>query len=655
MKFLLIFFLLFSTASLTQNKYLIYFKDKGISSKEALNKSGIYYSEALKTLSERAIERRKKNMGENFITYNDVPINKSYIEKIKSFNIKIHHELTWFNAVSVYMNEDEKGSISLLPFVEKIEPVKTLKYIKDEKSEDILLKNYPAVSDINYGLSFDQLDLSDIPQVHSKGITGEGVIVGFLDSGFNWKVHESLMNSNVLDEYDFVFNDNNTADEFPQDQPGQHNHGTTVFSVVGGFKDSMLIGAAHNASFLLAKTEYIPTETHVEEDNYAAALIWMEARGVDITSSSLGYSTFDPGEGDYTYEDMNGNTTIVTKACEEAFLRGVVTITSAGNEGSSTWRYITAPADGFNTLAIGAVNRDNQIAPFSSIGPTFDGRIKPEVVAMGVSVRGATASIPNGYHYSGGTSLSAPIAAGSAALLLSAHPHLLNTQVRSILMETAGNAADPNNSIGYGLVSAYDAIEFPNLQKVDNAFKLHKIFLEDVVSSSVQLFYSVNGGEIMQIGLDYDGSLSFTHSFPFLQINDKVQFYFTYSDVSGNNKRQPETEDYKFHYGQMNIFLNIESSSMPIDYILSQNFPNPFNNRTKINFVADSPVKAEMVIIDGIGQKIKNLFNGIAEVGINQVIWNGTNDNGIEVSSGVYYYILKLAGKEYGRKMIFLK
>src|SRR5690606_10589845 len=124
--------------------------------------------------------------------------------------------------------------------------------------------------------------------------------------------------------------------------------------------------------FLLAKTENIASEKHVEEDNYAAALIWMEERGVDITSSSLGYSDFDTGEGSYMYSDMNGNTTIVTRAAEEAFQRGVVVLTSAGNEGNKPWQYITAPADGFNIIAIGAVNNNNEVAAFSGRGPTYD-------------------------------------------------------------------------------------------------------------------------------------------------------------------------------------------------------------------------------------------------------------------------------------------
>jgi len=247
-----------------------------------------------------------------------------------------------------------------------------------------------------------------------------------LDTGFDWKEHESLQNATIIAEYDFVNQDSVTADQ-EDDQPGQHSHGTLTFSVLGGYKDSSLIGAAFGSDFILAKTEDIKSETHVEEDNYAAALEWMENYGVDITSSSLGYSVFDPSTFSYTYEDMDGKTTIVTKAAEIAFRKGVLTVTSAGNEGGTSWFYIIAPADGFNTLGIGAVDANNNVAGFSSRGPTFDGRIKPDVVTRGVSVYGAVAGTFSNYTRASGTSLSAPLATTSGLILPSnVGPLLLN-------------------------------------------------------------------------------------------------------------------------------------------------------------------------------------------------------------------------------------
>ena len=230
---------------------------------------------------------------------------------------------------------------------------------------------------------------------------------------------------------------------------------------------------------------------------------------VDITSNSLGYSTFDPPEYSYTYSDMDGKTTIVTKAAELAFRKGVVTISSAGNEGNTSWTDITAPADGINTLGIGAVDNSNQLASFSSRGPSYDGRIKPDVVAQGVGVYCAAAGDSSGYITASGTSVSAPIACGVAALLLSAYPHLKNTQVSSILTETADNSSSPNNERGYGLLSAVKAIEFPNLDASDGTFILNKMFLtnDNIFPQTVYVHYSTNGIDFTEKQMEYDDSL----------------------------------------------------------------------------------------------------------------------------------------------------
>ncbi len=420
-KYLLIFIALPFFLSYSQTKYLIYFKDKGITETEKIEKSTPQYKTALSLLTDKSIERRIKNMGEeNFITFEDLPIYEEYVNEFELLNIKIQNKLKWFNAVSAYLTAEQLQLVEKMDFVKIIERVKILIFSSPSEVNESVFKNSSTLSLNDYGPSFGQLQLSDVPAVHSKGITGEGVLIGLLDTGFDWKNHESLINTNVVAEYDFVFKDSTTSND-TNDVANQHNHGTLILSIIAGQKDSSLIGAAFGSDFILAKTEDIRSETHVEEDNYAAALEWMEGYGVDITSSSLGYSIFDPSTFSYSYSDMDGKTTIVTRAAELSFRRGVVTITSAGNEGNSSWFYITAPADGINTLGIGAVNNNNDVADFSSRGPSFDGRIKPDIVAQGVNVYGALAGNFNGYGTASGTSVSAPIASGIAALLFSAH------------------------------------------------------------------------------------------------------------------------------------------------------------------------------------------------------------------------------------------
>lgn len=656
---LILLFSVLGTTSYAQKKYYIFFKDKGVSQNESLNKSDLLYQQTLQSLSLRCIERRTKTLGsENIITYEDLPIYSKYIEELKTLGVKIENELRWFNSVTAFLTEAQINDILKKSFVSRIEPVRILRY-KRENTE--YLDNYKTAvlenDQINYGTSFTQLNLSDIPKIHSLGIRGNGIVIGVLDAGFRWKLHESLENTNVLSEYDFIFKDSITSNE-NQDNSSQDSHGTSVLSVLAGFKDSVLIGAAFNSSFILAKTEDIRSETTVEEDNYAAALIWMESMGIDIATSSLSYNQFDNPNDSYTYSDMNGKTAVVTKAAEHAFMKGVLMFSSAGNEGNSPWYYISAPADGINTIAVGAVNSNKVLAGFSSHGPTADGRIKPELVAQGVGVFCASTSKYNSYTYSNGTSLSTPIAAGVAALLLSAYPYLKNTQARSILLETASNSASPNNDIGFGLISAVNAISFPNFETKDDVYTLHKLFLTDssIDETSVKLFFSVDGSNYSELSMRAEGNGKFKTEFPQFNSSYLVNFYFSYTDSAGNTVRDPEGfSSYKFNYGDLNIYKNL---TVPIlsDYdILSQNYPNPFNNKTTIKFRAASTGLAEINVFDILGQKVKTLFKGNAKVGENVVQWDGTNDSGISTASGVFVYVLRIDGKEYGKKMMLIK
>lgn len=657
-KIIILFLLIITTHNFSQEKYFIFFTDKGADRNSILSKSSAEYNAALNSLTEKAIERRKKNLGEEIIRYEDLPVSNRYIAQLKSIGVEIIHELSWFNCVSAFVPPEKLNLIKSLPFVEKIEPVKKLIYKKEPDNQSILNEKGLNRSLNEYGLSFTQLNLSEIPLVHSKGIDGRNVLIGLLDSGFDWERHQALNTRNIIAEYDFVFDDSVTANE-AEDPPGQDFHGTLVFSIIGGYKDSTLIGAAYNSSFLLAKTEYIASETHIEEDNYAAALIWMENLGVDITSSSLGYSEFDTGEGSYTYQDMNGKTTIVTKAVELAFERGVVTFTSAGNEGNSKWKYITAPADGFNVIAVGSIDSQNQLASFSSVGPTSDGRIKPEVVAMGVSVYGALAGTANEYRSANGTSTSSPIAAGVGALLLSKFPHLKNTQVRSIILESSSNSQSPNNLIGYGLISAKNALEFPNLKEVNGSFVLNKIFFDEKkIHSTIKLHLAEYGASFTPIDFNTFKDDSYEFILPSFANGKRLEFYFTYQDSSGNTIRVPSNKNYQMIYGALNISLNLNLVLNNLDYTVSDIYPNPFlplkHKTVRINFRSAGNETFRLSIIDAAGRSVKEIKH-TSFAGENIVEWDGLSDDGTLCASGVYYFLISLNGKEFGKKLILLK
>ncbi len=656
-RYLTFILILFSSLIFGQQKYFIYFTDKGIDSKTVLNKSSKYYNDALSNLSQRAIDRRIKNMGKEIINYDDLPIQDNYKEQLRAIGIKIVHELNWFNSVSAYLTDQQINQVKTLPFIKSVEPVKEIRFQNSDKSDNDLLKNNQSDSIINYGNSFKQINLSDVPLVHSKGIYGNDVIIGILDSGFDWKKHESLKNRKVIGEYDFVFNDSVTANQ-SGDSPNQDSHGTYIFSLLAGYKDSVMIGPAFNSTFILAKTEDIRSETNVEEDNYAAALIWMESLGVDITSSSLGYNIFDSGYS-YTYSDMDGKTAIVTKVAELAFQRGVSTFTSAGNEGNTQWKYIIAPADGLSIIAVGAVDEFGIRAGFSSIGPTSDGRIKPDIVAFGVNTFGAVAGTVNGYKLNSGTSTSAPIASGVAALLLSAHPYLKNTQIRSIILETASNSSDPNNQIGYGIISAKNAIEFPNLEKVNNGYVLHQtIFEKNINPQSVKIVFSITNDLLQEYDLNKTGDYDYIFALPQTINGERAEFNIKYLDSLNTIHILPNAGRYKFIYGSDIISLNLQISNTVSNYQVSDLFPNPYipanNKTTRINFKSTGNELFKIAIIDASGQKVieKNI---ITKEGENYFEWNGYSNQGYLCASGIYYALIQLGGKEYGKKLVLLK
>ena len=577
---LAILFLSFSV-SLAQEKYMIYFKDKGEFSKETLSKYSAKELIAKESLSEKSIERRKKNLGKNYFTYQDLPIEQNYVKTLHNLGIKIENKLKWFNAVSAFLTNTQFNEIRDLKFVEKIESLKKLRstkpYNKNWKPDNSLLKT-SVENNFEYGSSLTQNSLSDIPKIHNMGFSGEGVIIGLLDTGYDWEQHNALKDRIVLAERDFIFKDNETANEEGQDTISwQHNHGTSVFSIIGGFDEGNLIGSAFNASYVLAKTEFVTAETHVEEDNYAAALEWMDSIGVDITSSSLAYSEFDDSVFSYNYQDMDGKTTIVTKAAEMAFVRGLVVITSAGNEGNTSWKYITAPGDGFNTLTIGAVSSTNIVTSFSSEGPTYDGRIKPEIVAMGSGIINARAGTIDGYGSGGGTSYSAPIAAGIAGLLLSAHPHLTNSQIRKIMINSGDNFENPDNERGYGLISAVRALTYPNLEGLDGGFRVHKLFSDSILQnvSTINVLFQKEGDDFVEVEeMIKDERGIYKSNLPSLNSEQKIRFSFEMLNSKDSIvAREPSEGHFTWCFGDpiSNILIEVEETpTIPDKHILSK-------------------------------------------------------------------------------------
>ena len=422
-------------------------------------------------ITTRALARRAARAALRGITLDDIPVAPGYASAVAAQAARVRQQVAWLNAMSVEASADQIAAIERLPFVARVDLVRGYRGRTDDEREgrtqaaaapNAWPKASPNASParasaFDYGPSAGQLAQIGVPAAHDLGLHGEGVMVAVFDTGFSTLFHEAFAAMSIVDQHDFVNGDEDVADGRDR---GEGSHGTETLSVLGGYAPGHLIGPAFNATFLLAKTEDTSSETPVEEDNWAAAAEWAEARGADVISSSLGYLTYDPGFPSYTPDDMNGQTAISTRAADLAGQRGVVVVNSAGNAGPSTvHNTLGAPADGRLVFTVGAVTSLGGRASFSSVGPTADGRIKPDVAAQGVAVTAAAPGTPSGYTTVNGTSFSCPLTAGVVALVLQARPTATVTEVEDVLRATASQAAQPDNLLGWGIVNAARAVQ----------------------------------------------------------------------------------------------------------------------------------------------------------------------------------------------------
>jgi len=363
-----------------------------------------------------------------------------HLAQLRAAGYKIRHASRFLNAVSVVIdNKTQVSELERLSFVKSTTPVGRSPLRTHD--ETVQTTNLERSASLAYGASAGQNEMLNIHTIHNLGYDGDGVLVGVFDTGFLMD-HQALSSLDVLAQYDFIDNE--------VDASGLgHEHGINVLSVLAGYAPGELIGPAHGASYLLARTEDHYSESRAEEDNWVAALEWADSLGVDIINSSLNYfQDFDDPTEDYPLSALDGQTTIVAQAANIAASRGILVVNSAGNEGpgaSSLW----PPADSPHVLAVGAVSDKKSISYFSGRGPTYDGRTKPDVVAQGSSVFMATGV--SGYTYGNGTSFSAPLVAGLATLLLQAHPQLKPDSIISLFRRHGDNSETPDNSYGWGI------------------------------------------------------------------------------------------------------------------------------------------------------------------------------------------------------------
>jgi subtilase family protein/carboxypeptidase family protein len=405
---------------------------------------------ATRSLTPRALERRAKAIRERggegstreVVDERDLEPSAAYIAAIQGTGASVRSVSRWLNAVSIEGTPQAIAAVAGLPFVDDLRPVRSL-----------TLDRALTADEFSYGSAAHQLEMLGVPEAHAMGYRGEGVLICVLDSGFELG-HEAFDQLEVRATRDFVFHDEDVSFSPKQDFPGQSNHGTTVLSVLAGYAPGKIMGPAYRADFILAKTERIGSETRLEEDSWCEGIEWAEAMGADIAASSLSYPFW------YAPQERDGRTALITRVANIASERGLLIVNSMGNTGPLETS-LNPPADAPGVISVGAVDWNGRLAGFSSIGPTWDGRVKPELVAMGSGVALVTARSRDQYGHGSGTSYSSPLVAGCAALVLCAHPDWGPEAVRDALMWSGDRASHPDNRYGWGVPNVRDAILYP--------------------------------------------------------------------------------------------------------------------------------------------------------------------------------------------------
>lgn len=446
------------------NRYMVFFKDK----------EGIPQTVArpIDFLSERAIQRRIEQGIE--ITAADLPVSRAYVQGVKDTGADAFFTTRWMNGVLVQCDPVLLAELQSLPYVERVEFVAPLGALPTGGRRSFNLRRKSNHTGIE---TESQLRMLGIDRMHAANFRGEGVVIAVLDSGFPG-VDAAPAFENIFSEdrfvervsYDFVHNSPNV---FQYD-----DHGTEVLSVMAAEIPDAYTGGAPEATFQLFVTEDVPTEYRIEEYNWLFAAERADSAGVDIIHSSLGYYDFDDPSMNYTTAQMDGETAVVTRAAQWAADRGIVVITSAGNEGNiASWRIVTAPADGEDVLAIGAVGNTGQKTSSSSIGPTADDRIKPDFVALGSGVKVVKA---NGQiSTASGTSLSAPLITSLVAGVMQRYPELGNKEVIALLRSTASQAKTPDNLLGFGIPNFQAVVNYQERTTQEHPFEIYPNPLED--------------------------------------------------------------------------------------------------------------------------------------------------------------------------------
>ena len=497
------------------NRYFIYFTDK------SSDNYPYSISNPEMFLTQRAIDRRSKQ--DIPVVEEDLPVDPSYTQGLSDAGVDVYFTSRWFNGALVNMDTTLLDDVAMLSYVDSIALIADTTRLSRDQDLFVTPTDFNEPSSVS-GNSDIQLIMLGADHMHLDDIKGQGMLIAVLDNGFTgvdrYTPFQHLWENNkIIATKDFVQNSGNVF------QFG--SHGTSVFSIIGAnFRSANddLIGITPEAEFILCITEDNAAENRVEEYNWLLGVEYADSLGADVINASLGYNTFDIPEHNYSKDDLDGVTSIVSRAASIAAQKGMIVVTSAGNSGRSSApnNLMSHPADATNILAVGSVNHNFGRSDFSSVGPTADGRIKPDVAAFGdgTAIMRGSGDIERG----GGTSFASPLIAGFAAGIWQANPEWTSQQVMDAIKNSGHRAYAPDSFIGYGVPTYAYAVDGKALNVQD--ILSDKVAVYPNPFSGDTLFLITEGvfkkGMNIKI-LDPKGSLVFEESYKRREIKERME------------------------------------------------------------------------------------------------------------------------------------
>jgi len=405
-------------------------------------------------LSEKALARRKRQR--LAVDSTDLPVNPAYIDTIRSAGVEVVSRSRWNNTVLVRTRKRERmRAVAALGCVAKVEKVWTspdsIAPVSTRARYHTEFNRWDTIVSNRYGVASEQIEKLNGIRLHDRGFRGKGMTIAVLDGGFmNVDMIPGFRNADIVGWEDFVVPKSKSIFK-------EMEHGTKVLSVMALDEPDTFVGTAPEASYWLLRCEDNLTESRAEEDYWAAAAEFADSVGADIISCSLGFHAFDNTSDNYKYGHLDGRTSLISRTASMLAGKGMILVNSAGNDGMGTWKKINVPADAHDILTVGAVSPNGRNAAFSSIGPTADSRVKPDVMALGspASVISGRGTIVKDM----GTSFSAPLVSGMVACLWQALPGKAALEIIELVRRSGDNALTPDNVYGYGVPDFWKAYQ----------------------------------------------------------------------------------------------------------------------------------------------------------------------------------------------------